>query len=76
MTKKRTRKRKEHAQIIRVNSQLDYQFNKTYNVEAKKEIANISEETTNLGSIKKELFKSLFIAILILSGLMVVYWVS
>lgn len=76
MAKKRTRKQKEHAQTTRVNSQLGYKFNKPYNLEAKNDIANISAETTNLGSIKKELFKSLFLAILILIGLTVVYWVS
>jgi hypothetical protein len=73
---KRTKRQKIKARESRVNSQLGYKFNKPYNLEAKNDIANISAETINLGSIKKELFKSLFIAILILSGLMVVYWVS
>ena len=76
MSKKRTRKQKKHAQDARVNSQLAYKFNKPYNLQVKKTNANFSDEYNNLGSIKKELFRSLFLAILILLALMVVYWVS
>ena len=76
MSKKRTRKQKEHAQNTRVNSQLGYKFNKPYNLEPKNVNANISEKTHDLGSIKKELFKSLTVATLILIALMVLYWVS
>lgn len=76
MAKKRTRKQKEHAQFTRVNSQIGYEFTPTYNSEAKNKKTNLSAENNNLGSIKKELFKSLFLAILILTGLMVLYWVS
>lgn len=76
MAKKRTRKQKEHAQNTRVNSQLAYKFNKSYNLESQKINANLSEKNNDLGSIKKELFKSLSIASLILIALMVLYWVS
>ncbi|HCR35473.1 hypothetical protein A2130_01445 [Candidatus Woesebacteria bacterium GWC2_33_12] len=76
MTKKRTRKQKEHAQITRVNSQLGYKFNESYNFEAKNEMANLSARKEDLGSVKKELYKSLGIAILILISLMVLYWFS
>ena len=76
MSKKRTRKQKEHAQNTRVNSQLGYKFKESYNLEAKKIKANISDRIDNLGSIKKELFKSLGVATLIVISLMVLYWVS
>ena len=76
MTKKRTRKQKEHAQITRVNSQLGYKFNESYNFDAKNEMANLSARKEDLGSVKKELYKSLGIAILILISLMVLYWFS
>jgi hypothetical protein len=76
MSKKRTRKQKEHAQKERVNSQIDYKFNTTYNFEAKEKKAILSEKNNNLGSIKKELFKSLGVALLILISLVVLYWFS
>lgn len=73
---KRTKKQKIKAAARHVNSQLAYRFNKTYNLDSKKELAVSTEEKGNLGSIKKELFKSLIIASLILISLIVVYWVS
>ena len=76
MSKKRTRKQKERAQKVRVNSQIEYQFTTAYNSEAKDKRANLSAENNYLGSIKKELFKSLGVAILILISLLVLYWVS
>jgi len=76
MSKKRTRRQKEHAQEVRVNSQIGYEFTTTYNLEAKEKKANLSVENNNLGSIKKELLKSLGVAMLILISLMVIYWFS
>ena len=76
MSKKRTRKQKEHAQITRVNTQLGYKFSGSYNFEAKNEMANLSTRKEDLGSVKKELYKSLGIAMLILISLMVLYWFS
>lgn len=76
MAKKRTRKQKEEASNKRVNSQLSYKFNKPYNFEAKNQLANHSDKSNNLASVKKELLKSIFVAILILISLMVIYWVS
>ena len=76
MSKKRTRRQKEHAQEVRVNSQIGYEFTTTYNLEAKKKNANLSVENNNLGSTKKELLKSLGVAMLILISLMVIYWFS
>lgn len=73
---KRTKKQKIKATDRHVNSQLAYQFNGTYNSSSKKESAKITDDFSNLGSIKKELFKSLFVAILILIALAVVYWFS
>ncbi|KKP47747.1 MAG: hypothetical protein UR38_C0003G0152 [Candidatus Woesebacteria bacterium GW2011_GWA2_33_28] len=62
MSKKRTRKQKEHAQITRVNTQLGYKFSGSYNFEAKNEMANLSARKKDLGSVRKELYKSLGVA--------------
>lgn len=76
MTKKRTRKQKEHAQITRVNTQLGYKFSGSYNFEAKNEMANLSARKKDLGSVRKELYKSLGVATMILISLIVLYWFS
>ena len=76
MAKKRTRKQKEKAMATHVNSQLKYEFKESYNLSSKNESAVNTDKNNNLGSIKKELYKSLFISILILTALLVIYWVS
>lgn len=73
---KRTKKQKVKANLKHVNSQLDYKFSGTYNLNSKNESAKITDDSKNLGSIKRELFRSLFVAILILISLVVIYWVS
>jgi hypothetical protein len=76
MAKKRTRKQKEKATATHVNSQLKYEFKESYNLSSKNESVVNTDKNNNLGSIKKELYKSLFIASLILISLLVVYWFS
>ena len=76
MAKKRTKNQKIKASSKRVNSQLQYKFPETYNSSIKNESAKITENNGNLASIKKELYKSLFVAVLILISLVVIYWVS
>lgn len=76
MAKKRTRKQKEKATATHVNSQLNYEFNESYNLSSKRENVVNTVKNNNLGSIKKELYKSLFVASLILISLLVIYWVS
>ena len=73
---KRTKRQKIKAAGRHVNTQLAYTFNESYNQKVKNNNANISAETKDLGSIKKELFKSLGIATMILISLLVLYWVS
>ena len=73
---KRTKKQKIKASERHVNSQLAYQFKGAYNLGSKNESANITDHNNNLGSIKKELYKILFVALLILVALLVIYWVS
>ncbi len=73
---KRTKKQKIKAQTSRVNTQLTYNFDKSYNQnEEIKESVN-TDINSSLGSIKKELYRSLIIASLILISLVVIYWVS
>lgn len=76
MAKKRTKRQKISAVSRHVNSQLNYTFNKSYNQNLKKNNTDITDNSKDLASIKKELYKSLFIATLILISLMVVYWFS
>ena len=76
MSKKRTRKDKIKADTKRVNSQFEYKFSGTYNNQVKNESAVLSEKSSNLASIKKELLKSLIIATLITTSLLVLYWFS
>lgn len=76
MTKKRTKRQKQLATSRRVNSQLAYKFPDTYNFEPKNTSAVDTAKSEYLASVKKELFKSLIIAILILTSLMVLYWFS
>ena len=71
---KRTKNQKIKAATRHVNSQLAYKFDKSYNLNSKKENAVYTGEKNNLGSIKKELLKSLIIASLILISLLVIYW--
>jgi hypothetical protein len=73
---KRTKKQKIKAAASHVNSQLAYKFDKSYNLNSKKEMVVSTEKKDSLGSIKKELLKSLIIASLILISLMVIYWVQ
>lgn len=73
---KRTKKQKIKAHAQHVNSQLAYEFKGTYNLSSKNESAKITDNSKYLGSIKKELYKSLFVAVLILVALLVIYWVS
>lgn len=73
---KRTKKQKIKANNRHVNSQLAYKFEGTYNSSSKMESAETTEKYKYLGSIKKELYKSLFVAFLILIALAVVYWFS
>lgn len=73
---KRTKKQKIKAHNRHVNSQLTYEFNGTYNSSLKMENTETTEKNDRLASTKKELYKSLFVAILILISLVVVYWVS
>ncbi len=73
---KRTKSQKIRASQARVNSQLAYKFEGSYNLASKNEKANITDDSKYLGSVKKELYKSLFISLLILISLVVVYWFS
>lgn len=73
---KRTKKQKIKANNRRVNSQLAYEFKGTYNLASKNESAETTEKIDRLASTKKELYKSLFVAFLILTSLVVIYWVS
>ncbi len=73
---KRTKKQKVKASLRRVNSQLTYKFEESYNLKPKNESAQTTARYQNLGSIKKELLRSLIVASLILISLMVIYWVS
>lgn len=73
---KRTKKQKIKASQARVNSQLSYNFEKTYNLNVKNKGANITDNSSTLASIKKELYKSLFVASLIVISLVVIYWFS
>lgn len=73
---KRTKKQKIKANQARVNSQLEYKFTKTYNLNSKNEELKITDNSSTLASIKKELYKSLFVALLIFSSLVVIYWFS
>jgi len=70
----RTKKQKIKASASRVNSQLTYQFNKSYNQNAQKNDVVNTDKSASLASIKKELLKSLTIASLILISLLVIYW--
>lgn len=73
---KRTKSQKIKAVARHVNTQLTYDFNKSYNQKSKNDDAVYTANNANLGTIKKELYKSLIIASLILISLMVVYWVQ
>lgn len=76
MAKKRTKRQKIKAGARHVNTQLVYNFNKSYNQSSKKDVSVYTDKINDLGSIKKELLKSLIIASLILISLVVVYWFS
>ncbi|EKE04847.1 MAG: hypothetical protein ACD_19C00429G0007 [uncultured bacterium] len=73
---KRTKKQKIKAISRHVNSQLGYKFEGSYNLSSEKESVKSTTDSKYLGSIKKELYKSLIIALLILTSLVVIYWVS
>lgn len=76
MAKKRTKKQKIRTRNKPVNSHLTFSFNNlnTKSSDSKKTLK--SAKSDNLGSIKKDLTKSLFVAILIIISLVVVYWFS
>jgi hypothetical protein len=73
---KRTKRQKIKAQARHVNSQLTYKFDGSYNYSEKNKKTKSTDDSKDLGSIKKELYKSLFISSLILISLLVIYWVS
>ncbi len=73
---KRTKSQKIKANNARVNSQLEYKFNGSYNLDLKNKSAKSTDSSKDLGSIRKELYKSLIVALLILISLVVIYWVS
>lgn len=76
MAKKRTKKQKQAANFRHVNTQLIYSFKGAYNTKSKIKNAGITENFEGLASIKKDLYKSLIIAILILTSLTMVYLLS
>jgi hypothetical protein len=76
MAKKRTKKQKLMAESRHVNTQLVYSFKGLFNKKSKIKNASITENYEGLGSIKKDLFKSLIIAFLILISLTVIYLLS
>ena len=76
MAKKRTKKQKILAKSRHVNTQLVYEFHGTSHTKINDKNANTTDNSYNLGSIKKDLFKSLIIALLILISLVVIYWFS
>ena len=73
---KRTKSEKIKAQVRRVNSQLGYKFEGTYNLNQENKNAKTTDKSNELGSIKKELYRSLTIASIILISLIVIYWVQ
>ncbi len=73
---KRTKSQKIKASNARVNSQLEYKFQGSYNLDSNIKSAISTENSKDLGSIRKELYKSLIVASLILISLIVIYWVS
>lgn len=76
MSKKRTKKQKIKSSLNNVKSQfnLDFDSLKLSRIENKE--PKDTEENVYLGSIKLDLYKSLVLAILIVTSLMVIYWVS
>lgn len=74
MSKKRTRKDKIMANKAHVNSQFEYSFNKPNVDTHTKKNTNKTAKMCDSASIKKELFKSLGISLLILISLLVLYW--
>lgn len=73
---KRTKSQKIKAATARVNSQFTYKFNESYNLATENESVKSTDNSKDLASIKKELFKSLTISLLILISLVVIYWVQ
>ncbi|WKZ25206.1 MAG: hypothetical protein QY322_02335 [bacterium] len=76
MAKKRTKKQKIRASNKPVNSHLAYSFNSLNLKQSDPKKSIKSAKYDDLGSIKKEIRKSIFVAILIVASLMVVYWFS
>lgn len=74
--KRRTKAQKIEASSRHVNTQLVYTFESQNNYQSKKERANNSENLAKLASIKKDLYKSLILALLILLSLTVIYLLS
>lgn len=76
MAKKRTKKQKIRVSNKPVNSHLAYSFNSLDIKSGHLKKTMKSAKYSNLGSIKKEIGKSIFVAILIVASLVVVYWFS
>ncbi len=75
MAKKRTKIQKIKAKASHVNTQLNYSFDKPYSKNTKIKSSVNTDRSKGLGSIKNDLFKSLYVAVLILISLLVLYWV-
>ncbi|MBL7036907.1 hypothetical protein ISR94_03695 [Candidatus Microgenomates bacterium] len=72
--KRRTKKQKKASQARAVNTQFQVSFNAgSPKTKAPKKPIK-SEQFEDLGSIKKELIRSLIIASLILGSIVVLYW--
>ncbi len=76
MAKKRTKKHKNKAHIQPVNTQLNYKFQ----VPAAQQLNHKNSKNTEINIEttldKKDLIKSLILALLIVISLVVIYWVS
>jgi len=70
------KKEKIKAEARRVNTQLKFKIDKTYNQTHENNEPVYTDKNASLGSIKNELYKSLIVATLILTSLVVVYWFS
>lgn len=76
MAKKRTKKQKIKASLKPVNTHFEIKFkNPIVNKHSDNKIENMAQKQI-IASIKHDLYKSLFIATLIVLALLVIYWVS
>lgn len=76
MPKKRTKKQKIKSSLNNVKGQfnLDFDSINLSRIETKK--SKNTDKNNDLGSIRLDLYNSLIIAILIVTSLIVIYWVS